>query len=246
MAKTNTSFKSFVDDYVKKLELDNRKKSFTEYVVGEGEHYNSTAGRAAEELLLKNAAAGMSTGRSAASLRSSGLNGGGYEEYLSKRVRENTKMGLAGIEKARRANEVNERRRYVDYLEGFESKQDSIRRRVTSTLSNQRVIDPVRVYEYAVEAGLDDKNATEATSAVYNAVRNQLKVEILSKINEHYFTPDMAASYARAIGLTEDDVREIKEATARLQLEYATYGSQYLEYLDKLGDTMYGGIDRIE
>ena len=41
MAKTDTSFKGFVDDYVKKLELGNRKKTFTEYVVGEGEHYNS-------------------------------------------------------------------------------------------------------------------------------------------------------------------------------------------------------------
>ncbi|MBR7116665.1 MAG: hypothetical protein IKC87_03055 [Clostridia bacterium] len=246
MAKTDTSFKGFVDDYVKKLELGNRKKTFTEYVVGEGEHYNSTAGRAAEALLLKNAAAGMSTGRSAASLRASGLDGGGYEDYLREKVRENARMGLLDIEKTRKANETNERRKYVDYLEGFESKQDNVRRRVTSTLSQQRVIDPVRVYEYAVEAGLDDKNATEAVSAVYNAVRNQLKVEILSKINDHYFTPDMAASYARAIGLTEEDVKEIKKATERLQFEYAMYGSQYLDYLDKLGDTMYGGIDRIE
>ena len=165
-----------------------------------------------------------------------GLSGGGYSGFVKSKLQARASAKLGSIDGEERAASTSIKKSYLSYLEDYGKKQDALRRSITKTLSSKRVLDPEEIYAYARAAGLSSSSAKGLYDSVYGAVSQSVKNEILSKVYMNEITPDIAASYAKGVGLTGADVEAIREAALKYRREYASYSQDYLDYLESLSD----------
>lgn len=236
MAKTYISLESFVNNYVKNLELKNRPTDYATYLRKSGIDYDAEAGVKANKVLTEGAMALGDYGKGAEALGGAGLVDDGYAAFLKSKAARETESALGAIEKERLEKRSGARRGYLSYLDSYNKSQDSLRRNVTTALTKQRIIDPERVYQYAIEAGLTKSGAEATVGAVYSSIKGEIKAEIIDKVFNKEYTPEMAAAYAKSIGLYDEDVDEIVLAAEEFKKKYATYSSDYIKYLESLGN----------
>ena len=230
------SLRNFASAYAKLLERENNPTAYEEYVRRKGTNYDAIAKSETQNAVTKEAKSLSGYGSLAESLSGNGLLDDGYAKYVKAKIRGNTQTKLAEIEQARADAARTTRQGYLSYLDNYNQSQQKILRDVTERLTERRETDPIRIYEYAVESGLNADAAEAAYESVYRSVKNVIKSEMIAKVCSQEYTPEMAKAYAKSIGLKDSDISEIISIAEKFGKSFDKYASDYLAYLESLGN----------
>lgn len=230
------SIRNFASSYAKLLELENRPTAYEEYARNKGIDHDAIAKFEIQGAVSDEAKTLAGYGTLSESLANRGLDDDGYAKYVKTRIRDNTEARLGEIEATRTAAARTARQGYLSYLDSYNSSQKKILRDVTERLTEKKVTDPLRIYEYAVESGLNADAAEAAYESVYRSVKNLIKSEMIAKVCSQEYTPEMAKAYAKSVGLKDKDISEIISIAEKFGKSFDKYASDYLAYLESLGN----------
>lgn len=173
--------------------------------------------------------------------RSSATRGGGYEKYLSDLNKSQylSSMNAANDEVERKTQSTIEG--YQTYVEGLQKQRDEQVDRTYKSLMTLGITDVSEAYRRALNAGLSSSDAKLVAKESTSATRTDLFRKAVNNIISRYFTSNQAITYAEAIGLPEDDARElgkIANIINQLHSKPNYYSSDYAEYLESLRKTV--------
>lgn len=175
-------------------------------------------------------------GKLAESLEVRGLTNSGFARYAHSAVNARKDAQLKQADE----NEDNAMRGlksdYLDYVDGFRGKQESLRRSVISELVKRGEMHPENIYKYALEAGLGEEAGKGIYNDVYSAASYYIKDSILKEVAAGALSPDQAVDKAKRMMLWPDDVEEIRIATEGYREKKEEISSDYLAGLEALSD----------
>lgn len=227
--------RNFASAYAKLLEKENRPTDYETYIRNSSDSFNTIAREKVQDTVTGAARQLSGYGSLAESLSQGGLADDGYSKYVKAKIQGSARSRLGEIEAERVDAERKARQGYLSYLDSHNASQERILRDVTEKLTEKRVTDPLRIYEYAVESGLTADAAEAAYESVYRSVKNEIKSEMIAKVCSQEYTPEMARAYAKSIGLQERDISEIISIAEKFGKSFERYSEDYLKYLESLG-----------
>lgn len=224
--------------YAALMKAQNLPMNYREYVSGT-EVSHGEVGADIKNSALTSLAKNLSGyGTREEALGARGLSASGYSEYLKQKAIDAGRATVENEKKKERRAEEAAKRSYLDYLASYEKSQSSLSKSVVSALKSDKVLDAEKMYDYALKAGLSAEASKGLYDKVYTAVARDIKDNILRKIFENELSPAAAASYARAVGLNEEDVKAITDAADKYHRELSQYTEEFIDYLDGLGYTV--------
>lgn len=230
------AIRNFASAYAKLLEEKNHPTDYETYVRNNADNFNAVAREKVQNTVTGAARQLSGYGSLSESLSQGGLADDGYSKYVKAKIQSGARSRLEEIEAERVDAEREARQDYLSYLDSHNASQQKILRDVTEKLTEKRVTDPLRIYEYAVESGLTADAAEAAYESVYRSVKNEIKSEMIAKVCSQEFTPEMAKAYAKSIGLKERDISEIISIAEKFGKSFERYSEDYIRYLESLGN----------
>lgn len=237
---TVNSLESFLDGYIKNLAIKNEPESFSGYSAATLREINRRKNKSELEALESYALTTRPYGRRNEILSSYGLYDSGYKTYYDALKSSELTDALNTAEEKTRASERDAYKSYLDYLTSETKRQNNLTESVTKNLTENRILDPVEIYKYAVLAGMTKDRAEASITKVYNSVKNTVKREIIERIASNEYNTDLAVAYAKSVGLKDADVDEIKKLAEKVTENFRLYpdynASVEIEDLEDLGN----------
>lgn len=234
MNKVKT-LEDFLENYLKTKAQENGEISFSDYRERKGEGHVGDYHRAIESAMNKEKTLLPTYGAKAESLAENGLTGGGYSKHLLARAKEKSSDAVNAAEAKYEEGEARLRSGYASYLEDYRSRQATLRQRISSLLVGTDVADYSVAYDYAISAGLSPSDAATVGATVRDAVRYKLYRQVMDRIIAFKLEPEAAATYARSLGLSVEDAKDVaKHAEKLMNSEYGV-SEEYLKYLESIG-----------
>lgn len=227
-----------ISDIEKKYtELAKRKSSpisFGEYMRGRSEGYESELTEQRESALTDAARKLSGYGSIAESLGASGLSGGGFGKYMRAAVERERNSALREIDRAEAKALVSIKDGYEKYISDYNKKQISLRQKLISELTNERVADPEKIYRRAANSGLGENGMKNLYDDVYSAVSYYIKDSILKKVYASEISAEVAESMAKEMQLNPDDINEVRDAAEKFYEREKNESKDYMDYLESL------------
>lgn len=222
--------------YLEALEKLNKPKKYYEYSSETRSEVDGKAAKAKADVYDALGSYSMRYGKISEAEAGKGLLGSGYERFLSAKAKENAKGAIADIESERIADGKRLYSSYQSYLNSYENRQKSIKQGLIDKLSNSNIINPVSIYEHALESGLSKESAEETIGAVTAAVKMKLRATIIEKMYEKQITAKTVANYVRSLGFDEATISELYLMAKDIEENQNEFSTNYLEYLESLGN----------
>ena len=207
MQKT-PSLEDFIKTYVNNKSIAEKKESYAEWIVKNGEKipgYSDTALGLNTSLAHSRIGYGSEGNRQA----ESGLLDSGYLNYLNSRKKAENAALILKAKDEENARYESERMRYSAYVDAFNKEVDKISASVSSALSKTPTTDYDKAYEYAISAGLPKERAEEIAKESTEKETNRLKEIVLDSIGKDKLTSGEAYDYAITLGLNKDIAKEL-------------------------------------
>lgn len=231
------SLESFLDGYIKNLAIKNEPESFSGYSAVALREINRKKNEKELEARERHAMSTRPYGRRDEILSSYGLYDSGYKRYYDALLAEESRDAIEAAEKKATSEEREAYHGYLDYLESEAKRQKSLESTVTGQLARSKIIDPVEIYKYAVEAGMTKDRAEAAITKVYNSVKNTVKRDIIERIASNEYDEELAVAYAKSIGLNDDDLEEIRQMAKRIVDNFRLYPNNSYDDIEDIENT---------
>ena len=215
----------------------NAPMSLHEYIALEGTGTDDGMRKRGEaERLL--AAADTSHGALGESLVKSGLDGGGYEQYLMGQAADKSRELYGAAREASLSAEADTKAGYAAYLSDYENVQRKISDSVIKHFSEGTVFDIDEAYRYAVGAGLSADSATVTAARAVRAAKENTADYVIRLALRTHMSPKQARYHGKKYGLDEQYLKRIYSAVAALSDEEKEYFSSasadtYLKYIER-------------
>lgn len=236
MSKKKTTLEDFLDSYVKNREIKNGPLSYKDYVRNSGNEYKSDYYKERLDAAITNKGSEMGYGTARESLAARGLANSGYAEHLKSLAKERYQSTLSSVEDKHASAEARAKGKYYEYLRGYDEDQAALRKRVIEGLIDNEMINTDEAYNYAVLSGLSPDDALAATESAHTEVRRRLKMRVISQMFKRELSPDVAESYARELGLTDEDAADIGRIAEKYMHDYDGFTQEYIDYLESVGN----------
>ena len=207
MSKT-PSLEDFIKTYVNNKSIAEKKESFAEWIVKNGEQspgYSTTALSLNTSLARSRSGYGSEGNKHA----ESGLLGSGYLNYLTSQKKAEATSLLSKAQDEKNIHHESERNRYSSYTDAFNKELEKISASVSSALSRTPTTDYDKAYEYAISAGLPKESAEVIAKESTEKEINRLKEIVLDSIGKDKLTSGEAYDYAITLGLNKDIAKEL-------------------------------------
>ena len=120
----------------------------------------------------------------------------------------------------------------------YSSARNSLMSSVKNDLIKNNIINRDTAFNYAIDAGLTEKEANKVTDAVYELSRERIMADVISKAAGYRISGDAAAALALKMGLSEEDSLLIKAEVDKYSdgNEITDVSDEYLSALEDLAD----------
>lgn len=214
------------DELTRLREIQNRPKSYAEYLGG-------TLTEARETLGMANTAAALERDRSAPgygtlgeSLARRGLSRSGYADYLGDAADSAYRAARKSAEQGFARAKATREREYDAYLEKYDKKQISSLQTAIQRMARDGIESYDDGYRYAVAEGLSGENA-ELFARMCDAYGRRdfknggpdMRIAVLKEIMYNGLDYDSAYLYARAVGASSATAKRIAEYAASIKEE---------------------------
>ncbi len=237
MAAPNGSLENFLNKYIGNRERENRAMSLAEYTESLGKSPNDGYLAALTGALNRRRTSDTDYGETAERLRDSGLAGGGYEEFLTRRADEQLELDRDSALGAKLREEAEIDAGYAKYLKSFRDKEISRANRIRQQLLSNEVVNPDTSYAIAVNAGLSADDAAAVSAEVYSIMRDRIFTGCLERVATLELDAEGAREYAIRMGLTEADADALASEARDYLKYYKDYAGSYMDYLEDKSDT---------
>lgn len=231
MKKTET-FEEFVRNYLKNTALSNSKESFASWVRkngkdAEAEYRDKTLGEVSNYIRSRS-----EYGKTAEALGNFGLRDSGYADYINKKASADL---TSALQKAKTEKIETSEKNVSDYIQNAKELEETnakMQRSVIKEIERKREINYDRAYEYALDAGLDEKSAETTAKKAIGVARVRLKNDILELIVSERMSKSQTEEYAKGLGLDEEEIKELGEIAKNIN--ETVNSSFYAEYIKDL------------
>jgi hypothetical protein len=202
----------------------NAPMSLKEYLALNSEG-TADADRLTSNALYGAAVADTSYGALGERLTSSGLAGGGYEEFIKSQNASTAGGALARADEARMRSEADTKRGYSAYVSDYERLQEKISDAVIKHFAATTVFDINEAYRYALGAGLSGDGALITAARAVKAARDNTVEYVIRLAIREDMSPKKARRYAEQYGLDKRYLDKIYDSVAKLTDEEKRYFS---------------------
>lgn len=211
MAKTEETFEDYLKKYIKNKAISSTKESYTEWLRANGADSEKIYTATLRDIENDYRKARSEHGATAEKLAELGLSSSGYSDYLNgvaySRMQKN-KL----IAKDRKTDTDKENLKgYRDYLERYEDKAQKTFNSVLGGIENAKITNYESAYEYAISLGLGESDAAAAAKIATDSTVRKIKESIIKDIITKKLSEKETAEYAKALGLSEEDAKELSE-----------------------------------
>lgn len=235
--KGKTELEKFLKEYIKNREISNGPDSFETYKRESGKEYDQAYSRAMNEALVKGRVSKYGAGAEA--VLDKGISGG-YLSHLEAKRGDEYQERVREITDARDESMAQAKRGYLSYLDTYGRKQDRIRNSLVVRLIEDEVYDPNDIYEHAINAGLNLKEATATIGFVQSGTRSAIKKRLLDMVFNLTISPEDAAARAAEYGLPKEDIDYILEETKKYRQYYKDYADGVIAGIEDEGSKSTG------
>ena len=213
---------------------NNKEMSFERYRRENYEDYNRNYTDAIEARLAELAREKSAFGKQRDGALDRGYSKSGYAERLKAKIGEGFAADKRKLMQARDTRERHAKQDYQSYLENYDRRQTSIYNRVVESLARYGVTSPDKAYEYALSAGLREDRAMAAIESARGRMFEVAKHKVLELCEINEITPEAAETYARAMGLSAEEVRQIGDLAREYMRNDQLATDSYLEYIESI------------
>lgn len=240
MSKKKTNLEDFLDSYIKNREIKNRALSYGDYLRNTNGEYKSGYYKGRLSAAIDRKSADRKYGASRESLASSGLIGSGYAEHLKSLTGAKYKSSITSLDEQLKSNEAKAKSGYYKYLSDYDASQTALKGKVLESLIGNEVINTDEAYDYAISAGLAPEAAAATSQSAHNEVRKRLRLKVISDMFKRELSPELAADYARELGLGDEDAEDLAKIAEKYRNDFDGFSKEYLEYLESVGNKTTG------
>ncbi len=211
MAKNKETFEDYLKKYIQNKAISSTKEGYAEWLKSNGVDSEKIYTDALRDTETDYRRMKSEHGAAAEKLAELGLNSSGYSDYLNGVAYYQMQKNKL-IAKDRKADTEKENLKgYRDYLERYEDKTQKAFASVLSGIENAKITDYESAYEYAINSGLEDSDAAAAAKLATASVVRKIKESIIKEITSNQLSEKETAEYAKALGLSEEDAKELSE-----------------------------------
>jgi len=236
MAKSPSTLEEFFENYIKNKSIKNSAKSYTDYIKEKGGDYREDYSRGVQRAMIDRLKGDTGHGTDEEAILSHGLTGSGYSEYLRRKNSFDYDGRIASLDRGLYEKESDLRQGYLSYLSDFEENQMELRERVMNNLIDRGVVDEKAAYNYAINAGLEPKDALAVGKSVFSTTLQALRKKIMDEISLQKMSSEGAIAYAKALGMSDSEAEKLGEFAKYYEDYFLQFTDGYLEYLEELGN----------
>lgn len=227
------SLEDFIKKYLNNKLIDNEPRSYSDYKMSSGIDTVGDFTKTVENLYATKKRGLASYGRNYRNLANKGLQNSGYASYISARALDNYDTGVSKASLARSKSEAELLGGYASYLEKYQSKQSSLKSKVTSHLTDTGELNLDDAIAYGIENGLNLENATAVGTATYSANKRRAFNSIIEEAASLGLDKEGAILLGKKMGLGDKDADELGEEIDELLKHYDSISEGYIKYLEE-------------
>ena len=231
MARTKT-LEDFIKNYVRNKSLTESKEGYSAWLKKNGADSIGAISDGVSRADTTMKKASVTYGKNAEELDSGGLLRSGYASYINDAARKSYADSLSSLNEEYLKIEAKNLKGYEKYLENENRKHLEAYDAAVKSLEKSGIMDFEKAYGYALELGLNEKEARDAAEKTTASLIGETRKKVINDIILKRLGSAEAKQYALNLGLDEETANELAGIAYELyETVEGGYSESYLEYL---------------
>lgn len=211
MAKNKATFEDYLRTYIQNQAISATKEGYSDWLRRNGKNSEKIYTEQLRDIDTGYRRARSEHGATAERLASLGLGESGYADYLNGAAYYEMQRKKLLAKEKKESLEKENAAGYSDYLEKYSAKLKKAFNSAIDGIESAKITDYSAAYEYAKNSGLSESDASAAAKLATESVVKKIKETILKEITSKKLTEKETSEYAKALGLSDEDAKELSE-----------------------------------
>jgi len=138
-----------------------------------------------------------------------GLNSGGYSKFIKEKTDEKKRAEIRGAHEEMARDGAAAVTSYEKYLKEKDAAYEKLIKDTVSEIGSYGILNLESAMEIAKERGISEADIESVAKTATDTVRRRIRKSVSERIVSQQLTEKQTYEYARSLGLSEDDARDL-------------------------------------